>query len=482
MFERPSLSDDLATYDDASAPIPPRLGGWDAVSIIVGIVVGTAIFRSSTDVFQNVGGPMSAMAMWLLGGVLTLCGALTYAELATSYPRDGGDYEYLSRAFGPWCGFLFAWIQLTAVISGNIAIMAYAFADYGLRLWPGLQPQAVWLTIAPVAVLSLLNTRGVVAGKVAQNILTAAKVLGLGAVVAAAIWAGEAKPQAVAVTANGSSANDAATNYGLALLFVLYAFGGWGHAVFVAAEVRDQRRSMPRALVLAMLGITLIYSAVSAAYLHVLGFDGARHTPTPATDVLEQVVGAWGGRAISALVMLSALGAINGMILTGTRVYATWGSDYPAFGWLATWNRRTSTPTRAIAVQAVVAVLLILLVGTAAGHAFFDAALDRFGIDRLPWDRYAGGFEMLVAGSAPVFWAFFFLGGVAVFVLRAKNPAKERPFTIPFYPLPPLVFCGTSLYLFYCSLDYARWLTLIGVVPLAVGAGLLPFVRRQIAD
>jgi APA family basic amino acid/polyamine antiporter len=300
----------------------------------------------------------------------------------------------------------------------------------------------------------------------------------LSAVVLAALWVGDAKPHAAVAAVDGSSAN-----IGLALVFVLYAFGGWGHAVFVAAEVREQRRNMPRALIFAMLGITLIYLAVNAAYLHVLGFDGARHTPTPATDVLEQACGPWGGRAISALVMLSALGAINGMILTGTRVYATWGADYPALGWLAAWNRRTSAPTSAIAVQAAVAVLLILLVGTATGHDFFDAVLRRVGIASLPWDKYAGGFEMLVAGSAPVFWGFFFLGGLAVFVLRAKNAgAEERPFTIPLYPLPPLVFCATSLYLLYKSLDYARWLTLIGVVPLIIGAALLPIVRRRDAS
>ena len=249
--------------------------------------------------------------------------------------------------------------------------------------------------------------------------------------------------------------------------------------MFVAAEVRDQRRNMPRALVLAIVGITLIYLAVNAAYLHALGFDAAQQTATPAADAMEKVCGAWGGRAIGILVMLSALGAINGMILTGTRVYATWGEDYPAFGWLGKWNRRLAAPIHAIAVQAVVAVLLILLVGTAGGRALFDGALQRVGIASLPWEKYGGGFETLVAGSAPVFWGFFFLGGVSVFVLRFKDRGVARPFSVPLYPLTPLVFCASSLYLAWSSVDYARWLTLIGVVPLAVGAALLPFVRQR---
>ena len=119
---------------DPSSPVPPRLGLWDAVSIIVGIVVGTSIFRSTGIIFDKAGGPWTAMSLWVLGGVLAWCGAVCYAELATTYPRDGGDYEYLNRAFGTWCGFLFSWAQLATVISGNIAIMAYAFADYAARL------------------------------------------------------------------------------------------------------------------------------------------------------------------------------------------------------------------------------------------------------------------------------------------------------------------------------------------------------------
>jgi basic amino acid/polyamine antiporter, APA family len=470
--------------DDLAPTIAPRLGLWDAVSIIVGIVVGTGIFRSTGGVFHSAGGPWGAMGLWLVGGALTLCGALCYAELATTYPRDGGDYEYLSRAFGPWCGFLFAWIQLTAVISGNIAIMAYAFADYGLRLWPWMKDETVWLTAAPVVAFSLLNACGVVAGKATQNVLSAAKVFGLVAVVLAAIFVGGAEPPAEVPATSASAAISAppAPNWGLALVFVLYTYGGWGHAVFVAAEVRDQRHNMPRALVVAMLGITLIYLAVNGAYLHVLGYDGARATRTPAADVLEVACGPWGSRAVSVLVMLSALGAINGMILTGTRVYAIWGEDYPAFGWLSRWNRRVAAPIHAIAVQAAVAVALILLVGTAAGRDGFDAALHSIGAANLPWEQYFGGFEMLVAGSAPVFWAFLFLGGLAVFVLRANDASVERPFKVPLYPVPPLVFCGSSLYMLYSSLAYAGWLTLIGVVPLLVGAALLPLMHRRSAS
>src|SRR5215218_2489785 len=143
------------------APLAPRLGLWDAVSIIVGIVIGTTIFRGTAPVFANAGGPWTALLLWLVGGILSLCGAVCYSELATTYPRDGGDYEYLNRAFGPWCGFLFGWSQLATIISGNIAIMAYAFADYGARLWPAWNNHVPVVALTAVVALSALNVLGI---------------------------------------------------------------------------------------------------------------------------------------------------------------------------------------------------------------------------------------------------------------------------------------------------------------------------------
>ena len=462
------------TPPDTLSSIPRRLGLWDAVSIIIGIVIGTSIFRSTTMIFANVPGPWWAMALWVAGGALSWCGAVCYAELATTYPRDGGDYVYLTRAFGPWAGFLFAWAQLTTVLSGNIAIMAYAFADYAVRLWPRWNDYAVWLTIAPVIALSIANSIGLVVGKFAQNVLSISKVVGLFALVVAGLLTGEQEPTTPAGPRTLSVAN-----IGVALVFVLYAYGGWSHAAYVAAEVRDQRRNLPRAQLLGIASITVIYLAVNATYLSVLGFDLASKTPTPAADAMDIALGPRGGHAISLLVMLSALSAINGMILTGSRVYATWGADYPALAWLASWNQRAAVPFVAIAVQAVIAVLLIALVGTPAGRDLFDSTLRFVGLSELPWEDFFGGFETLLAGSAPVYWGLCLLTGLSVFILRVKDRSIERPFRIPLFPLPALMFCATCAYMLYSSLAYAQWLALIGAVPLAAGAVLWLILRSR---
>jgi APA family basic amino acid/polyamine antiporter len=457
----------MLTNDSTSREphIQPGLGLWDAVSIIVGIVVGTSIFRATATIFDNAGNPAVAMLLWVGGGVLAWCGAVCYAELATSFPRDGGDYEYLNRAFGSWCGFLFAWAQITTVISGNIGIMAYVFADYAGQTWPELKQHTLALTAGPIIVLSALNALGVVAGKATQNLLTATKVIGLGGIVIAAALttASPTPPPAIAVTKAPT------TNLGFALVFVLYAYGGWQHAAYVAAEVRNERRNLPRALSLGIIGITIIYLIVNAGYLHALGFDTARHATTPAVDVLQRSGGAWAGKSISILVMLSALGAINGMILTGVRIYAVWGADYPALRWLGIWDQRRTAPTAAITLQAVIALLLVLLVGTATGQHAFDGALNRVGLAALPWQKFLGGFEMLVAGSTPVFWALCLLTGISVVVLRWQNANRERPFSMPLYPLPVIGFCATCVYMLKASIEYAGGLTMLGVAPLLVG-------------
>ena len=470
----------MKSPDKTKATIPQNLGFWDALSIIVGIVVGTAIFRSSTLVFQNTSGLWQALAAWLLGGFLCLIGGLCYAELATTYPRNGGDYEYLGRAYGPWMGFLFGWAQLAVILTASIGAMAYIFADYGAKLW-GLGPAATaWLAVAAVGVLSAMNLCGVVVGKSLQNVLTAAKVLGLLGIIAVGVTCGQAAQFSPGqIVSEQMSLGQTISNFGLAMVFVLYAFGGWNDAVFVAAEVRDQHRNLPLAILLGIAGITVVYLAVNASYLAVLGFDAARQTGTPASDVLAHLAGPWGGNATSILVMISALGAINGMIFAGARVYATVGEDHRAFALLGRWNTKAAVPAAAIIAQACIAISFVFAVGTTAGRAIIDGCLTTIGLAALPWQEYFGGFETLVTGTAPVFWIFFLLTGLSVFVLRIKDGSRIRPFRIPLYPIPPIIFSLTCIYMLWSSLLYARTLALLGAVPLLVGLPIYLMGRKS---
>lgn len=425
------------------APPAGPLGLGDAVSLLLGIVVGVGIFQTPALVFRQVAEPWQALALWLLGGVFSLAGALCYAELATAYPRSGGEYVYLTRAYGRGIGFLFAWAQLAVLRSGGgVAAVAYVFADGAGALW-GLGPgERVVCAALAIGMLTLVNLAGVNPGRRTQNLLTGLKLLGLaGVVVAGFTCAAPAAGTTVAVpVATGSLA--------VALLFVLYTFDGWNEAAYVAAEVRDRRRTLPWALVLGTTLVTGIYLLVNAACLAGLGFEAARTSPNLLADVLALAVGAEGGRLLTVLILVSALGALQGTIFTAARVYSALGSDHRAFALLGCWSHR-GTPVWSLVLQAVVSLGLVAGVG-------------------LGWGGQ-NGFDALVKCSAPVFWLFFLLTGLSLFVSRVRDRDLERPFRVPLYPLTPLVFCGMCAAMLTGSLLYARAEALLGLAILLAG-------------
>jgi amino acid transporter len=444
---------------------------------VVGIVVGTSIFRAPPQVFENTASAWHALGAWTLGGLLSLVGALCYAELATTYARNGGDYEYLTQAYGRWAGFLFGWAQLVAVWTASVGTMAYSFGDYGVRLFELEETATVWLAAAAVVLVAAVNVGGMALGTWTQNMLTAAKVLGLVVVIVAGLIS--AKPTSgdgatvvppLAPRRPGpSSTFEGGGSFGLAMVFVLYAYGGWNDAAFVAGEVRNRRRNLPLALLGGVAGVTAIYLAVNAAYLSALGFAGARASQTPAIDALAVAVGPVSGKLIALLVMISALGAMNGMIFAGSRVFARFGADHRLFRWLGKREPGDGSPWAAIVAQSAVTLLMVFSVGTKTGRAAIDRTLDAVGASPVPWATYYGGFDTLLAATAPVFWTLFLAVGLGLFVLRWKNPGRERPFSVPVYPLPPLVFCATCGFMLYSSVEYAKWLTLFGAAPVAVG-------------
>jgi amino acid transporter len=218
--------------------------------------------------------------------------------------------------------------------------------------------------------------------------------------------------------------------------------------------------------------VTTIYLAVNVAYLRVLGFEGIRTSGTVAASVGQSEHGDAGAQAISLLVMISALGAINGLTFTGSRVCATLGSDHGVFALLGRWSPRFRTPVWSLLAQALVTVSMIAAVGTPFGRNAIDAVLEAIGVGKMPWDKYFGGFDTLLSGTSPVFWAFFLLSGLSLFALRQRDPDIERPFSVPLYPLLPLIFCGYCGYMLYSAIDYAKAIALIGAIPLLIGLPL----------
>ena len=400
--------------------IEAKLGLWDAVSIVVGIIIGVGIFETPHDIFSMVPHPAYAIAAWVLGGVLAFIGALCFAELASAYPRSGGEYVYLTRAFGRLTGFLFAWSQLSVTRSGSIASMAYIFGKYTAALF-GYDDNFIFVLAGlSVAVLTAINVLGVQLGTRTQNILTVAKVLGLGALIVVGFGWGHSS-----VTLPPRAAPTHGAWFAGAMILVLWTYSGWHEAAYIVAEAKNRTRNIPLALMIGTLIVTAIYLLVNLAVLYGLDFQGAQHE-----EATEKVLAlAWpnyGARIMNVLIMISALGAINGMIFTTARIYSEFGVDHRIFRTMSHWSRRWKTPARALIIQGVICLAMIAGVWLAGGG-----------------DPFYKTVKMTVA----VFWAFFCLTGVSLIVLRERDPQTPRPFRVPGYPILPIIFCGWCAYI-----------------------------------
>jgi len=468
----------------------PRLGLWDAVSIIVGIIIGVGIFETPHDVFSRAPGPWSALGVWAVGGVLALIGALCFAELASAYPRSGGEYVYLTRAFGPVAGFLFGWAQLGLIRPASIGALAFVFAKNAAVLWGVGEGATVLLAAGSVALLTVINILGVTLGKNTQNLLTVAKLLGLAAIVVVGFGWGSPREIAAAAPVVGAEGWFATT-----MIFVLWTYAGWHEAAYIVAEVKDRHRNIPLALIVGTAAVTVIYLAINVAFLFALGFEDARHTTVPAQMVLELVAGRSGATVMSLLIMVSALGAINGMIFTTARIYTEFGADHRLFQPLSKWSRRWGTPVRALVTQGAISLAMVAGVsvwvhwkgaevptGQIALEEDFHTTIQNT-LENL-WYHVSGpdvpaeavfhkkikdAFEKMVEVPAAVFWLFFLLTGVSLMVLRAKDPDLPRPFRVPGYPILPVVFCLWCGYMAYGSIRFKPDESLIGLAILLIG-------------
>jgi amino acid transporter len=415
---------------------------FDSTCLIVGIIIGAGIYQMAPDIAKGTSDPWGLLGIWMLGGALSLCGALTYAELASAYPREGGDYVYLTRAYGPWAGFMFGWAQLAIVRPGDIVVMAFAFATYARTLWDPLADSAFpymqqIYAVGATTVLTAINVRGVRQGKSTQNVLTSAKALGLLMVVGAAFLGG-GSPSA-------SPPGSGELPFSLALIFVLFVFGGWNEMAYVAAEVKDARRNITRALVIGTLTVTGLYLLVNVAFVHALGFEGVKASGAVATDTVARVFPTVGAALISGLICVSALGAVNGLIFTGARISYAVGQDHALFRALGRWHPELETPATALVVQGAIAVLLIVALGS---------------------------FVQAVLYTAAAVYSFYAASALAVLVLRRKEPQVERPFRVPGYPLTPLVFAAACLFLIRSAVLYRPLIAAAAAALLLLGLGL----------
>jgi amino acid transporter len=418
-------------------------------------VLGAGIFRAPQLVAAGTSSDTGFLALWVLGGLVSLIGALCYAELAAAYPNAGGEYHFLSRAFGRPAGFLCAWSRMSVIQTGSIAILAFVVGDYAAALLDQAN-RSPWMSAAVAALvvlgLTALNILGLRQGTGMQYALTTLEVGGLVAVIVAGLFG----PPAAAAPAGDTGGGP---GLGLAFVFVLLTFGGWSEAAYLSAELRDRRRGVVRTLAWGLGAITLLYLLANAAFLRALGHAGVAASETVGADVVRQAIGPLGAALVSVVVMVAALSSANATMITGARSNYALGRDLPLFGFLGAWNQAGSTPTPAFLLQGAIALALVGF-----------GALAR------------SGFEAMVAYTAPVFWMILLGTGAALIALRRLDPATDRPFRVPLYPVTPLLFCAIAGYMLYSSVAYAGRGALLGLAVMLAGLPLLAFGRAPRAE
>jgi amino acid transporter len=453
--------------DDTAPALKRDLGVWSAAAIVLGTMIGSGIFLVPRDMIQSVGSPPWLFAAWIAGGLLSLCGALTYAELATAMPEAGGEYVYLRAAFGPLWGFLYGWTQMWVAKSGSIAAMATGFFYYLADFRPELErvlytvrlpigphggPLEIRygqiLAIAIILALGLVNYLGVRFGGRLQVGVTALKLGLIGGIIVIGLGGGQ-----------GSAAHLVATipavggmgGFFAALVGALWAYDGWNNVSMVSSEIRDPRRSLPRALVAGTAAVIGIYLLANLAYFYVLSPAEVAATPRVASAMMGRILGAGGGSAASIAVMISIFAALNGSLLSGARVPYAMARDGLFFAPLARVHPAYRTPGVSILALAGWSAVLVL----------------------------SGRFEDLYRYVMFASWIVYGMTGLGVILLRRQRPDLERPCRVAGYPwLPVLFVAGAAAVTCSTLLKYPRE-SLLGLGIIFAGLPFYSHWRRR---
>ena len=400
--------------DEPARSLRRTLRPRDLILIVIGTVIGSGIFLVPGPVLRQTGGDVRlALLVWVVAGVLSLLGALTYAEMGAAKPDAGGLYVYIRDAFGPLTAFLYGWTAFFVIASGSVATLAVAFTAY-LQQFVSVPP-AVSKLVAVLVVLIVMavNVRGVRQGADVQNVTTAIKA-GAIVIMSVLLLALGTRPagDAAAVATGGSLFQ----GVGLAMIAVLWAYEGWQYVTFSAGETIEPQRNFPRALVFGTLLLIAIYLLANVAYLAALGTAGVMASERVAADAVTAVLGPAAGKVIAAVILVSMFSAANGITMTAPRLYFSMARDRVFFAKLAEVHPRFGTPALAIVASSVWAMLLAV----------------------------TGTFEQLLTYVVFIGWIFYALGGLAIFAYRRRMPDMPRPFRTPGYPLTPLLFVASA--------------------------------------
>jgi basic amino acid/polyamine antiporter, APA family len=406
-----------------ASALPRRLGLWSAVAVLVGTTIGSGIFRSPAGIADKLPGPIPFLSIWVVGGIFALCGALTLAEVAGAFPQTGGIYVFIRESWGRLPAFLFGWAELIIIRAAALGAISTTFSEYFIRVLgydPGIAPYSNYVhyvAAAAILLLAAFNYVGMKWGSLVQNLTTLAKTGALLIIILLAFVLGLPETGGH-FTPAAPAGSFTFARFGLALVSVLWVYDGWADVSFVAGEVKDPERNLPRVLIYGTLLIIAFYMLANLAYLAVLPVEEVRQSKLVAADAAERLVGAVGVAFVSVAVMISAFGTLNGSVMTGARILFAMAADGLLFKPVATVHKRFQTPSVAIALEAALGVVFVLL----------------------------GTFEQLADAFVTAIVPFYALAVGSVFILR-RRPDYRPPFRVPGYPVVPAIFIIATILL-----------------------------------
>jgi basic amino acid/polyamine antiporter, APA family len=382
------------------------------IMVAIGSCIGSGIFVTPSQIAGLIPSPYTIIAVWVIGGLITLTGALTFAELGSLFPQAGGIYVFLREAYGGWLGFLFGWAYLVIITSGSIAVLALAFSYYLSFFIPMSENLRIVVSIAALIMVTTLNVLRAKFGEIFSSIFTGLKIAGILIIISAGfIYGSRGLSFSGAPAATGSL-----SNFGVALTGVLFSYGGWQHASFLAGETRNPSRNVPIAMITGALVVILIYLMVNVSYMLLLPVDRIITSEGVAAAAVGTVI-PWGGLLVAGIIAISTFGTMGIYTLSTPRIYYAMAEDKLFFSSIAKVHRKFRTPVNAIISQSVWAILLLLFWGT---------------------------FEDLITYTVSIEWIFFTLAAGGIFIFRKKMKNSVRPYKTFGYPFTPIIFIGIN--------------------------------------
>lgn len=439
-----------ASKDEKSSSLKKQIGLFEAITMVIGIVIGSGIFFKASAVFGNGGTPMMGILAWIVGGLITIASALTIAEIATAIPKTGGVFVYLKELYSEKWAFLFGWVQSFVYVPAAVAALAIVFVTQSTYFIPMTSVQQKLLAIFMIIFIMVLNIVSTKIGSKVQLISTIAKLIPIAIIIIFGLMNG---------TANSFSNNPipgaavGLSGFGAAILGTLWAYDGWIAVGNMAGELKNPEKDLPKSIIIGLLVIIAVYVLINLAIIKVMPVADVVASSKPATDAAVILFGETGASLIAAGIMISIFGALNGYLMTGVRIPFAMAQDglFPFAKFFGKINEKFETPLNAFVIEVVIASLYVL----------------------------SGSFELLTNLVMFVLWIFFTMAVAGVFILRSKFKHLPKPFKVPLYPITPIIGIVGGIYIIFSTLMSDTILALVGLGITLVGLPVYYAIKKN---